>query len=123
MPLNNLRLITLLTCSGVSNTGRLTTQAASILVRRDPDRFDCHLTAKQVTKDLLKELEHSDVLVIVDGCGDQCAAKKMKGSEIEPDIHIIATEHGIAKKGMVEVEFMEIERLIQAIVQEVENQD
>jgi hypothetical protein len=50
--MNPSRSYTLLTCSGVSNTGRLTTQVASVLVRRDPDRFECHLTAKQATRDL-----------------------------------------------------------------------
>jgi hypothetical protein len=45
--------------------------------------------------------------------------KKLQGSGIEPEIHIIATDHGISKKGMADVEFWEIEHLIQAIVQEV----
>jgi uncharacterized metal-binding protein len=114
------RSFTLLTCSGVSNTGRLTTQAASILVHRDPDLFDCHLSAKQVTTDLLRELEFADRLVIIDGCGDRCAAKKLKESGIEPDIHIIVTDNGIAKKGMAEVEYWEIERLIQGILRELQ---
>jgi uncharacterized metal-binding protein len=118
--MNNSRSFTLLTCSGISNTGRLTTQAASILVRRNPDLFECHLTAKQATRDLLHELEGSDCLVIIDGCPDRCAAKKLKGSKIEPNIHIIATEHGIKKNGMAEVQFWEIEQLIQEILRIVQ---
>ncbi len=121
--MNPARSYTLLTCSGVSNTGRLTTQAASVLIGRDPDRFECHLTAKQATQDLLRELEGTDCLVIVDGCSDQCAAKKLRGSRIEPDIHIIATDYGIKKNGLTSVQFQEIEQLIQAIIQSVEGND
>ncbi len=113
------RTCTLITCSGVSNTGRVTTQAASILIRRNPELFDCHITANQATIDLLRELEHADCLVVIEGCPDQCAAKKLGASGIEPEIHIIATEHGIEKKGMDDVEFWEIERLIQAILEAV----
>lgn len=116
------RSYTLLTCSGFSNTGRLTTQAASILVRRNPDLFDCHITAKQATEDIIKELEHTDCLVIIEGCPDICAAKKLGASGIEPDIHIIATEHGIKKKGMEDVEFWEIERLIRGILEIIQNE-
>jgi uncharacterized metal-binding protein len=120
VPMSDPRTFTLLTCSGVSNTGRLTTQAASILIRRIPDLFECHLTAKQATRDLLLELEHSDGLVVIDGCADRCATKKLKGSGIEPDILIIATDIGIEKKGLAEVEFREIEQLIQSILREVQ---
>jgi uncharacterized metal-binding protein len=116
----NQRSFTLLTCSGVSNTGRVTTHAASILIRRNPELFDCHITAKQGTMDLLRELGHTDCLVVIEGCPDRCAAKKLGASGIEPEIHIIATEHGIEKKGMDDVEFWEIERLIQAILEAVQ---
>ncbi len=112
----NPRSYTLLTCSGVSNTGRLTTQAASVLVSRNPELFDSHCTAKKATRDLLRELEHVDCLVIIDGCSDRCAAKKLGSSGIRPDIHVIATEYGIEKKGMDDVEFREIERLIEEIL-------
>jgi len=115
------RSFALLTCSGVSNTGRLTTQAASILVRRYPERFTCHLTAKQTTHDLICGLEYTDCLVVIDGCKDQCAAKKLSSSGLGPDIHIIATDQGIEKNGMADVQFWEIEQLVQAISRAVQD--
>jgi uncharacterized metal-binding protein len=114
--MNQPRSFTLLTCSGVSNTGRLTTEAASILVRRNPCLFDCHLTAQQATQDILKELQHGDGLVVIEGCSDRCAAKKLGAYGIEPEIHIIATDHGIEKKGMADVEFWEIEQIIERVL-------
>jgi len=115
------RSFTLLTCSGISNTGRLTTHAASVLVRRDPERFTCHLTAKQATYDLICGLEDTDCLLVIDGCQDRCAAKKLSSSGLGPDIHIIATDQGIEKNGMADVQFWEIEQLVRAISQAVQD--
>jgi uncharacterized metal-binding protein len=78
--------------------------------------FECHLTTKQATKDLLQECTGTGCLVIIDGCSDRCAAKKMRDSGVKPAIHILATDHGIKKNGMAEVQFWEIEQLIRAVL-------
>ena len=58
-------------------------------------------------------------VVVIDGCGDRCAAKKLKSLCLTPHIHIIATEEGIEKNGMADPKFDEIETLIAAIRAEV----
>ena len=42
----------LITCSGVSNTGKLTAQVGGILAQKEPDLFEGHLHAKQSTRDM-----------------------------------------------------------------------
>jgi uncharacterized metal-binding protein len=106
--------LVLITCSGISNTGKLTAQVAGILVQRDPDLFDGHLHAKQSTHDMEKVINGGKVLVL-DGCKDHCAAKKLKSLCITPHIHIIATEEGIEKNGMADPRFDEIEILVAAV--------
>jgi uncharacterized metal-binding protein len=108
----------LITCSGVSNTGKLTTQVAGILAQKEPDLFEGHLHAKQSTRDMEAVINGGKV-VVIDGCGDQCAAKKLKSLCITPHIHIIATEEGIEKNGMADPKFEEIETLIAAVRREV----
>jgi uncharacterized metal-binding protein len=108
----------LITCSGVSNVGKLTAQAAGVLVQREPDLFEGHLHAKQSTRDM-DEVINSGKVVVLDGCGDRCAAKKLKSLCITPHIHIIATEEGIEKNGMADPLFDEIETLIAAVRREV----
>ncbi|MCX6699848.1 MAG: putative zinc-binding protein [Methanomicrobiales archaeon] len=106
--------LVLITCSGISNTGKLTAQVAGILVQREPDLFDGHLHAKQSTHDMEKVINGGKVLVL-DGCKDHCAAKKLKSLCITPHIHIIATEVGIEKNGMADPGFDEIEILVAAV--------
>ncbi len=108
----------LITCSGVSNVGKLTAQVAGVIVQREPDLFEGHLHAKQSTRDM-EAIINGGRVVVVDGCGDRCAAKKLKSLCLAPDIHIIATEEGIEKNGMADPKFAEIETLIAAIRREV----
>ena len=108
----------LVTCSGVSNTGKLTAQVAGILAQKEPDLFEGHLHAKQSTRDMEAVINGGNV-VVIDGCGDRCAAKKLRSLRITPHIHIIATEEGIVKNGMADPKFEEIETLIAAVRREV----
>jgi uncharacterized metal-binding protein len=108
----------LITCSGVSNTGKLTAQVGGILTQKEPDLFEGHLHVKQSTRDMVAVINDGKV-VVIDGCGDRCAAKKLKSLGITPQIHIIATEEGIEKNGMVDPKFEEIETLITAVRREL----
>jgi len=105
----------LVTCSGVSNTGKLTTQAAQVLLQRKTGQY-VWMHARQSTASLQQEIGDTDELIVVDGCGDCCARKKLSSSRIAPDHHIIATELGVEKKGMGEVQYNEIEKVVRAIM-------
>lgn len=106
--------IVLITCSGISNTGKLTAQVAGILVQRDPGLFEAHLHAKQSAGDMQKVINGGKV-VVLDGCRDHCALKKLNSLNIMPHIHIIATDAGIEKNGMADPRFDEIETLAAAV--------
>ena len=116
--ITNESLLILITCSGVSNVGKLTAQAAGVLVQREPDLFEGHLHAKQSTRDMDAVINGGKV-VVIDGCADLCAGKKLKSLCITPHIHIIATEEGIEKNGMADPKFDEIETLIAAVRREI----
>ncbi|MDH7594399.1 MAG: putative zinc-binding protein [Methanomicrobiales archaeon] len=104
----------LIACSGVSNVGKLTAQAANVLMQREPDLFEGYLHAKQSTRDM-GAIINGGRLVVLDGCRDRCAAKKLKSLRLNPCIHIVATEEGIEKNGMADPKFEEIEMLIAAV--------
>ena len=105
----------LVTCSGVSNTGKITTQAAQVLLQRNPGLY-IWMHAGQSTASLQTEIGDADELIVIEGCGDCCAKKKLSSSRIAPDHHIIATELGIEKKGMGEVQYDEIEKVVRAVM-------
>jgi uncharacterized metal-binding protein len=106
--------ITIVTCSGVSNTGKLTTQAGMLLMQRKPGRFQC-TNCKQSAESLRNDAVGAERLIVLDGCTDCCATKKVAAAGLAPDIHIIATGLGIEKNGMAEVQFTEIETVLAAI--------
>ena len=110
----------LVTCSGVSNTGKLTTQAALALMQRRPGHY-VRVDAKQSAATLEAELADADRIIVIDGCSECCATKKMPVSPAVPPVHIIATDLGIEKNGMAEVQFHEIGILADA-VRDAENQ-
>jgi uncharacterized metal-binding protein len=110
-------IIALVTCSGISNTGKLTTQAGMLLMQRKPGMFLC-MNCKQSAESLRMDAEGAERLIVLDGCMDCCATKKLTSAGLSADTHIIATELGIEKKGMGEVQYHEIEKVVRAVMHE-----
>ena len=104
----------LVTCSGILNTGKLTTQAAQILLQRKPGQY-VWMHARQSAAMLDAELGNAEKVIVLDGCTDCCATRKLTAAGHRSDCHIIATELGIEKKGMAAVQFDEIEKVIHAV--------
>ncbi len=112
--------ITLLTCSGISHTGRLTALTGTSLRCRHPAMISRHVQITALKRPLEEELSDDECLVAVDGCGECCAGKRLDAIGKVPDCHIIATEKGIIKRGMEEARYDEIEALSRAILGECE---
>ena len=108
----------LVTCSGISNTGKLTTQAGMLLMQRKPGMFLC-MNCKQSAESLRMDAGSAERLIVLDGCTDCCATKKLTAAGLIPDVHIIATELGIEKNGMADVKYDEIEKLVRAVIDRV----
>jgi uncharacterized metal-binding protein len=108
----------LITCSGISNTGKLTTQAALTLLQRRPGQY-VWMHAKQSAATLEADIGDAELVIVIDGCTDCCAMKKLSKSNLGSHRHIIATELGIEKKGMGEVQYDEIEKVVAAVDQKL----
>lgn len=107
---------TIITCSGVSSTGKLTTQTGVVLMHRSGGRIENCIAATRPTESLERIVKHADRLLVLDGCADCCAMKKLRALGIEADTHLIATDCGIEKNGMAEPRFDEIERLVAVVL-------
>jgi uncharacterized metal-binding protein len=73
------------------------------------------MQAQQSAESLEAGARDAEEVVVIDGCTDCCAKKKLSPC-IAPHRHIIATELGITKNGMADVQFHEIEKVIDAIM-------
>jgi len=109
--------ITLITCSGISNTGKLTTKTGEMLMQRSPDLIDVCLSSRVESERLCDALVHAERIVVLDGCPDCCGKKKVCEQGYEPETHLIATELGIVKAGMEDPRFDEIEPLTTVVRQ------
>ena len=105
----------LVTCSGISNTGKLTPQAALMLMQCRPGQY-VWMHAKQSTATLEAEIGDAEQVIVIDGCTDCCATKKLSKSSLTAHQHIIATELGIEKKGIGEVQYHEIGKVVRAVM-------
>jgi len=108
----------LITCSGFSNTGRLTSQVATILMSRYPATFTW-VKAHQWGENIADAVEDADLVIVLEGCSDHCASKKIIDMEIKADIHLVATELGVEKKGMAGVQWSDVEKVLTAIEQKI----
>jgi uncharacterized metal-binding protein len=113
------RHITLLTCSGISHTGRLTAQTGTSLRCRHPGLIGRHLQLTNLKNPLDVELQDGDYLIAVDGCDECCAKKRLDSLGTIPDSHIVATREGITKRGMEEARYDEIEVLSRVIIKAI----
>lgn len=115
------RPVLLLTCSGISHTGQLTTMTGTSIRCRYPVLVSRHLKLTALDRPLEEELQDGECLVAVDGCEECCARKRMDLIGKTPDVHIVATREGIIKRGMEEPRYDEIEDLSHTIVRNIRN--
>lgn len=111
--------VTLVTCSGLSNTGKLTARAGMVLLQRNPDSVEALLPASRPPASLEEAARSAGRVLVLDGCEDTCGLKKLREIGVEPDLHVVATGCGIVKNGMAEPRFDEIEQLVGAVLEAV----
>jgi len=89
--------VRIVACSGASNVGQIANQAAIDLAKAKVGGFFCLAGVGAHIKGMIKSGKEADLIVAIDGCPVQCAAKTLQHAEIEPAIQVIVTELGIEK--------------------------
>jgi uncharacterized metal-binding protein len=84
-------------CSGASNVGQIANQAALELAKEKVAGFFCLAGVGAHIEGMVKSAKEVGLMVAIDGCPVQCAAKTLQHAEIEPAIQVIVTELGIEK--------------------------
>ena len=107
--------IALITCSGLSNVGRLTTAVAQQVLMRRPGRVQW-VRAQAGLDAIANAADLADIVIALDGCEDCCGSRKAAEAGVEPGVRLMATELGIVKDGRAEVRYVEIETLARAVL-------
>ena len=84
-------------CSGASNVGQIANQAAIELAKEKVAGFFCLAGVGGHIKGMVKSAKEAGLMIAIDGCPVQCAAKTLQHADIEPAIQVIVTELGIEK--------------------------
>ena len=111
--------VRVVTCSGGSNVGQIANQAAVMLAREKVAGFFCLAGIGAHIKGMVRSGKEADLIISIDGCPVQCAAKTMQHAEIEPAIQVIVTEFGIEKSHDMIVDEKICARVIEKVKEEL----
>jgi len=111
--------VRVVTCSGGSNVGQIANQAAVMLAREKVAGFFCLAGIGAHIKGMVRSGKEADLIISIDGCPVQCAAKTMQHVEIEPAIQVIVTELGIEKSHDIVVDEKICARVVEKVKEEL----
>lgn len=101
-------------CSGLSNTGKLTMQAASTLAFQRPDLYRAAAAQKGVDE-VEDAISDGFKVLALDGCSDRCATKKLDEAGLKADVYMMVTELEIEKTTPLDVKPEYVEKIVRAI--------
>jgi uncharacterized metal-binding protein len=111
--------VRVVTCSGASNVGQIANQAAIELAKEKVAGFFCLAGVGAHIKGMVKLAKETGLMVSIDGCPVQCAAKTLQHAEIEPAIQIIVTEHDIEKSHDIALDEEVCSRVVEKVKEEL----
>lgn len=84
-------------CSGGSNVGQASNEAAKMLVRREQGKFSCLAGVSAKNDMFIERAKKAKVVLAIDGCGVKCALRTLERAGIHPTVTIVITDLGIKK--------------------------
>jgi uncharacterized metal-binding protein len=107
--------VMILACSGGSNVGQLSNQAAIELTQEGYGKMFClagigaHLTG------FIQSAKDVPSMVVIDGCSQACAKKTLEHAEIPMKSYVVLTDLGIEKNKDFNLKRDEIDKVKTAI--------
>jgi len=89
--------VLIFSCSGGSNVGQITNQAAVELTKEKVGKMFCLAGVGGHIESFIESSKDNQI-VVIDGCPVSCARKIFEHTELPVSEHIIVTELGIKKK-------------------------
>lgn len=91
--------VMILACSGGSNVGQISNQAAVELTREGFGKMYCLAGVGGQLSAFVQSVQDTPDLVVIDGCPVGCARAIFKEAGLELRNHLIVTDLGLAKGG------------------------
>lgn len=84
-------------CSGGSNVGQITNDAAKKLDQEGAGAFFCLIGIPAGIEGIVSNTRKADHVICLDGCSIACARKVLEQAEVPIGTYVVATELGIEK--------------------------
>jgi uncharacterized metal-binding protein len=107
--------IMILACSGASNVGQLSNQAAVELAREGFGKMFCLAGVGANLSGFVQSAKDVPALVAIDGCPVACAKKILEQAEVPLRAYVAITELGIEKNGDANLKQEEVEKVKSAV--------
>jgi uncharacterized metal-binding protein len=102
-------------CSGASNVGILSFQAAIRLAQEGFGAFSCIAGIGSRNPPMIRAAKSAGERVVIDGCPIGCARKIMEMNQIPVDRYVIVTELAIDKTHDFDIENSDIESVVKEV--------
>lgn len=105
----------ILACSGASNVGQLSNQAAVELTQEGFGRMFCLAGIGGQISGFVQSAKDVPLMVVIDGCQVGCARAIMQSAQIPLKNHLVLTDEGIDKNKNFKLDRADIERVKTAV--------
>ncbi len=102
-------------CSGASNVGVLSFQAAIRLAQEGFGAFSCIAGIGSKNMPMSRAAKSAGERVLIDGCPIGCARKIIDANLIPVDRYVIVTELGIDKTHGLDIEDSDVETIVKEV--------
>ena len=111
--------VMILPCSGGSNVGQLSNQAAVELNREGFGKMSCLAGVGGELMGFVHSAMTTPVVVVIDGCPAGCGKACFEKVDVPVKVYLVLTDLGIEKNGEMELKTEEIEKVKEAVRQAV----
>jgi len=107
--------VIILACSGASNVGQISNEAAKVLTNLGQGKMYCAVGVGAGLENFVKTTREAEACVAIDGCPVACVKKTLENVQIEPDVYVLVTELGIEKAPGFDISQDDVAKVAQAV--------
>lgn len=90
--------VLILACSGGSNVGQISNEAAKALTEQGQGKMYCAIGVGAGLQNFIETTRNASACVAIDGCPMGCVKKALENAGLKADVYVLVTDLGIEKQ-------------------------